>query len=153
MSTSLLYHGFGIRGYRYVNTKYKDGDILFTIRQDPLELCCPICRSRDIIRRGQVKRRFRSLPTGKKRVWISLYIQRVSCLICQALRQVKIGFADKRRTYTKSFERYALDLSRHMTIRDMANHLQVSWDIIKDIQKRNLQKRYKRPKLKKLKQM
>ena len=38
MSTSLLYHGFGIRGYRYVNTKYEDGDILFTIRQDPLEL-------------------------------------------------------------------------------------------------------------------
>jgi len=153
MSTSLLYHGFGIRGYRHVNTKYEDGDILFTIRQDPLELCCPVCGSRDIIRRGQVKRRFRSLPIRKKKVWISLYIQRVFCLICHALRQVKIGFADKRRTYTKSFERYALDLSRHMTIRDVANHLQVSWDIIKDIQKRNLQKRYKRPKLKKLKQI
>ena len=153
MSTSLLYHGFGIRGHRCVNTKYKGGDILFTIRQDPLELCCPICGSRDIIRRGQVKRRFRSLPVGKKRVWISLYIQRVFCLICRALRQVKIGFADKRRTYTKSFERYALDLSRRMTVRDAANHLQVSWDIIKDIQKRNLQKRYRRPKLRKLKQI
>ena len=153
MSTSLLYHGFGIRGHRCVNTKYKGGDILFTIRQDPLELCCPICGLRDIIRRGQVKRRFRSLPVGKKRVWISLYIQRVFCLICRALRQVKIGFADKRRTYTKSFERYALDLSRRMTVRDAANHLQVSWDIIKDIQKRNLQKRYRRPKLRKLKQI
>ena len=25
MSTSLLYHGFGIRGYQYLNTQYKGG--------------------------------------------------------------------------------------------------------------------------------
>jgi|GEM_PF-4073610 len=25
MSTSLLYHGFGIRGYRYVGTEYRQG--------------------------------------------------------------------------------------------------------------------------------
>ena len=25
MSTGLLYHGFGVRGYRYVRTKYVDG--------------------------------------------------------------------------------------------------------------------------------
>jgi len=36
------------------------------------------------------------------------------------------------------FERYALELSRRMTIKDVARHLSVSWDIIKDIQKRNL---------------
>lgn len=153
MSTNLIYHSFGIRGYQYINTKYKGGEILFTIRQDPLELCCPVCGSKDIICRGQVKRQFRSLPIGKKRVWICLQIQRIFCLVCIVLRQVKVGFADKRRTYTRSFERYALELSRHMTIRDVANHLDVSWDVIKDIQKRNLQKRYKRPKLKKLKQI
>ena len=35
MSTSLLYHGFGIRGYRYVRTEYVEGGIVFTIAQDP----------------------------------------------------------------------------------------------------------------------
>jgi len=30
------------------------------------------------------------------------------------------------RGYTKSFERYALDLSRHMTIQDVAEHLNIS---------------------------
>ena len=33
MSTSLLYHGFGIRGYHYVKTAYEDGQVIFTIGQ------------------------------------------------------------------------------------------------------------------------
>ena len=37
MSTSLLYHGFGIRGYRYVRTEYIEGGVVFTIEQDPKE--------------------------------------------------------------------------------------------------------------------
>jgi len=64
------------------------------------------------------------------------------------LRQVHIGFADQRRSYTKAFERYALELAKHMTILDAAHHLNVSWDVIKEIQKRNLQKRFGRPCLK-----
>ncbi len=35
MSTSLLYHAFGIRGYGYVRTDYQDGRVIFTIMQDP----------------------------------------------------------------------------------------------------------------------
>ena len=37
-----------------------------------------------------------------------------------------------------------------MTIQDIARHLKISWDIIKDIQKRNLMRRYSKPKLKHL---
>jgi transposase len=56
-------------------------------------------------------------------------------------------------SYTRQFERYALDLSRCMTIKDVAEHLGVSWDIIKDIQKRFLTRRFSRPKLRRLKQI
>jgi transposase len=80
-------------------------------------------------------------------------IPRVECAVCEALRQVAIGFADRRRSYTKPFERYALDLLRHMTIQDVAEHLNVSWDLIKDIQKRDLARRFARPKLKHLRQI
>ena len=69
---------------------------------------------------------------------IVLPIARVGCAACQTLRQVEIGFADRRRSYTKSFERYALDLLRHTTIQDVAEHLNVGWDLVKDIQKRDL---------------
>ena len=153
MSTSLLYHGFGIRGYHYVNTKYLKGEIVFTIHQDPFSFRCSQCGSSNLIRRGKVNRRFRSLPIGKKPVWISLPIQRVFCLVCRLIRQVTVSFADTRRSYTNTFERYVLDLSRHMTIKDVARHLNVSWDVVKDIQKRHLTRRYSRPKLKQLRQI
>src|SRR6185437_10625877 len=40
-----------------------------------------------------------------------------------------------------------------MTIRDVAKHLGVSWDMIKDIQKRDLSRRFAKPKLKYLRQI
>lgn len=153
MSTSLLYHGFGINGYKYVRTHYKNGSIIFTIRQEPTDLCCAICGSRHIIRRGLIQRMFKTLPIGKKPVFISIKISRVFCIECKYLRQVKVSFADPRKSYTKAFERYVLELSHCMTIQDIARHLRVSWDVIKDIQKKNLKKRYNRPKLKHLKQI
>jgi transposase len=69
------------------------------------------------------------------------------------VRQVAIDFAEPRVTYTKSFERYVLELSRGMTIQDVANHLGVSWDVVKDIQKRDLKQRFSRPRLKDLRQI
>ncbi len=153
MSTSLLYHGFGIQGYQHVHTKYHDGAIHFRIRQDIFSLRCPECGSYQVKRRGRVMRRFRTLPIGDKPVWLELLVQRVCCLLCGVLRQVKVGFASWRRSYTRSFARYALGLSRHMTIQDVARHLGVSWDLIKEIQKQHLLRRFARPKLHKLKQI
>jgi transposase len=69
------------------------------------------------------------------------------------VRQLEVPFADPRRTYTRAFERYALELSRCMTILDVARHLGVSWDVVKDIQKRDLSRRYSRPKLKRLRRI
>jgi hypothetical protein len=40
MSTSLLYHAFGIRGYEYTRTDYQDGQTIFTIHQDPKTCRC-----------------------------------------------------------------------------------------------------------------
>jgi transposase len=150
MSTSLLYHAFGIRGYDYVRTEYPGGQVIFTITQDPHDRRCSACGSRDVISRGHVERRFRSLPIGSRTTAVVLPIPRVECSACGAVRQVKVPFADPRRSYTKSFERYALELSRSMTILDVAHHLDVSWDLIKDIQKRDLSRRYAKPKLKHL---
>jgi transposase len=153
MSTSLLYHAFGVRGYDHINTKFAGGALIFTILPKIFELRCSSCKSRKVIRRGVVNRKFRSLPIGNKPVWLSAAIQRVECLICGLVRQVKTGFADYRRSYTKAFERYALELSRHMTIQDTARHPGVSWDVIKDIQKRYLEKRFSRPTLRNLKEI
>jgi transposase len=150
MSTSLLYHAFGIRGYQYTRTEYEDGHTIFTIHQEPESCRCSACGSPQVQSRGRVERRFRTVPIGRRATFVVLPIPRVECLTCGLLRQVKIPFADPRRSYTSAFERYALELSRRMTIRDVAKHLGVGWDVIKDIQKRDLARRYAKPKLKHL---
>ena len=55
---------------------------------------------------------------------------------------------------SRAFERYNLDLlMKTLTIQDVALHLNVGWDTIKDIQKRNLQRRFKAVKLRDLQQI
>jgi transposase len=150
MSTSLLYHAFGIRGYQYTRTDYQDGQVIFTVDQERETCRCSACGSPQVQLRGRVERRFRSLPIGRRATFVVLPIPRVECQACGVVRQVKIAFVDPRRSYTSSFERYALELGRRMTIRDVAKHLGVSWDMIKDIQKRDLSRRFAKPKLKHL---
>lgn len=150
MSTSLLYHGFGIQGYRYVRTHYEDGAIIFAIEQEQGELRCPQCCGAHVIRRGTCPRRFRTLPVGGKAVWLDVSVQRVECRGCGLVQQVELPFAEPRRSYTRAFQRYALGLCRVMTIQDVARHLGVSWDLIKDMHKRHLWQRYRRPSLRNL---
>ena len=150
MSTSLLYHAFGVRGYRYAKTKYVGGEVIFTIEQPLGTCCCSACGSENVIGRGKNHRRFRAVPIGGKPVYLELLIPRVECRECNVVRQVEIGFADPRVTYTKAFARYALELSQCMTIQDVADHLRISWDVIKEIQKADLKRRFDRPKLKHL---
>ena len=68
MSTSLLYHGFGVRGYHYVKTEDVEGAVGFTISQPRESYCCAACGSHDVIGRGHNVRQFRTVPIGVKRV-------------------------------------------------------------------------------------
>jgi transposase len=153
MSTSLLYHRFGVVGYRYVNQQFLAGTTVFHIEQPRDRLRCSHCGSDQVWAQGGVKRSFRGLPIGKQPTLIEFKVPRVLCWNCGLVRQVEIQFADQRKRYTRSFERYALELSQRMTIQDVAEHLQVSWDTIKEIQATNLRRRFGKPKLHKLKQI
>jgi len=150
MSTSLLDHAFGIRGDRSTRTDDQGGQTIFTIDQEPQTFRCPACGSPQVQSRGRVERRFRTVPIGRRSTLVALPIPRLQCQTCGVVRQVKVPFADPRRSSTCAFERYAPELGRRMTIRDVAMHLGVSWDVIKDIQKRDLSRRFSKPKLKHL---
>jgi len=153
MSTSLLYHGFGIRGYQYTRTEYVGGRVLMWIEQPADDLRCPQCGSRDVTRRGTDVRSFHLVPIGSKHATLVFPVPRVLCSHCAGVRQVRIPFAGERRSYTLAFERYVVDLSRHMTLFDVARHLDVGWWIVKDIVKRHLTRRFARPKLKALREI
>jgi len=153
MSTSLLYHRFGIVGYRYVSQVFEAGITTFRIEQSRDRLRCSDCRSEEVWAQGGVERTFRSLPIGSQPTFIEFKVPRVLCFGCGKVRQAKIGFADPKKHYTRAFARYALELSRLMTIQDVADHLVIGWDTIKDIQAKDLKRRFGKPKLHKLKQI
>ena len=153
MSTSLLYHRFGIRGYTYRSQHFAKDHTFFVIDQPRERLRCSRCAAPQVWVQGRVERIFRTLPIGGQPCSIVFQVPRLCCLRCNAVRQAKIGFADPKKHYTRSFERYALDLSRHMTIKDVAQHLRVSWNTIKEIQAKHLQRKFGKPDLRKLKQI
>lgn len=153
MSTSLLYHGWGLRGYRHRRTDFVDGAIVFSVDPPAKALRCSHCGGRDVRREGGVSRCWRTTPIGAKPVHVEMTVPRVWCAGCGKTRQVRLDLADERVRYTRTFERYALELSRQMTIQDVACHLGVSWDVIKEIHKRHLQRRFKHIRLKHLEQI
>jgi transposase len=151
MSTSLIYHGFGLRGYDYVRHDFVAGNILLTVRPKDELIRCPCCRSRDVVRHGVAERWVQTVPIGFKPVWLVIPVQRVECRNCGIVRRIDIEIAEPRRWHTKAFERYALALAKKMTMQDVADLLGVGWDTIKSIFKRYLHRRFSRPKLGKLK--
>lgn len=150
MSTSLLYHAFGVRGYRYARMEFGDGRVTFHIIRDHSTCRCSACGSADVVHRGEVSRVFRSQPIGREPTVLALRIPRPGCRRRGIVRQVEVGFADPRRSYTRAFERYVLESGRRITIRDVAKLLGVGWDMVKEIVKRDLSRRFARPKLKHL---
>ena len=152
MSTTLLFHAFGIRGYQYVKTDYSNGSVTFHISQDRHNPRCPVCRSPRLICRGKRVGTFRSVPIGNKKTFIVLPVQRVFCTECEAVSYVKVKFAERKKRYTRSFKQYALTLLKHSTIQDVAHHLGVGWDLVKELDQSDLQK-FKNPSLKALKQI
>jgi len=153
MSQAMLYQVFGLRGYTPTKTEVQERSLLLHVEPQPHRVRCPCCGSRDVLRSGSKERWLRNLPVGSDCTWVIVKLPRVKCRACGAVRQIESGLAEPKRTYTRSFERYVLELSRYMTIQDVMRHLSVSWDIVKDIQLRNLRKRYAKPPLKKVRQI
>ena len=75
------------------------------------------------------------------------------CFQCELTRQVKVPFADPRRTYTHAFERYALELSKPRPSRTRPG----TWTSVGTSSRTSrsgiLQRRFGKPKLKNLKEI
>lgn len=151
MSTSFIYHAFGLQGYDYVRQSFIAGSVILWIRPKAKLIRCPRCKSFKVIKRGSAERWLRTVPIGFKPVWLAVDVPRVQCRDCGCIRRIDINIAEPRRWYTRAFERFALTLTRMMTMLDVANLLGIGWDGVKGIFKRHLQRRFARPRLSELK--
>ena len=151
MSTSLIYHAFGAVGYRYLKEEHKKGKMYLHIEKHPDKRRCPICGSSEVILKGQFQRDIRTLPIGKRPVFLVLHLHRLYCKSCKELRLEPILLADPKKHWTKALGRYIVDMLHHSTVEDVAQHLGMSWDTVKDIHKQALRRKYSKRKLRRLK--
>lgn len=151
MSTSLIYHTFGVVGYRYLKTEYKEGAIRLHVEKKPDYQRCAVCGSCDVIWKGRALREIRTLPVGKRPVFLVPHLHRLYCKACQALQLEPILFADPKKHWARALGRYIVDLLRHTTVEDVARHLGMSWDTVKDIHLLALRRKYSKRKLRHLK--
>ncbi len=153
MSTSFIYHALGLRDHFYKRTRFFGGTVIIEVFPKPEAIKCPECHSRAVKKRGTIQRDIRTIPIGSKPVLLRSIIQRIWCPFCKFVRQIQLSFSNKGKSYTRTFEKYVIGLSQLMTIKDIANHLRISWDTIKEIQKTHLKRRYKSIKLKNTKRI
>jgi transposase len=154
MSDWMLYHVWGIRGYKVSKCEKVDRErVLVMMEATSQVLRCPRCGTKEVIRKGTNSRLWLGTPVGGKKIYFGAQVPRVRCDRCGITRQVRVSFAEEKRRHTRQFERYALELAQITTTAHAAEHLSVSWDTVRDIEARHLGKKYAKPKLKHLKQI
>lgn len=148
MSAMLVYHIQGIRQYRAKKIFRSESKVIIEVEPRQSVYVCPCCKSRNVIHKGTVKRKFTGVPLGKLKTEIVATIPRIQCRECGSIRQTHISFARPNVRYTRYFEKFALELLSRMTCKDVAAFLGVSWDTVKEIDKRFLRRKFAKPSLK-----
>jgi transposase len=148
-TTSYLYHAMGLEGYRHLRTEYRDGRIVFHIERTPRKRVCAECgaRASQVRLDGRFERTFLGLPVGFKPQEIVLHGHLQICTQCEARVREPIPFADGKSRCLRALGRYIVGMCKVMTIKHVANLLGLSWDVVKDLFKANLEKRHQRRRL------
>jgi len=147
MDTSIMQNALGIFLQDRQNLRYEDNNLVLEIQTPKEKLCCPVCGSHNINRNGSHIRRFVSVPIGLSKTYLDMRVHRIQCYDCGCIKQENIDFAKGKRRHTIAFANMVLDLSRFATIQDISWFLQVSWDVVRNIQMEFLQSNYSNPDL------
>ena len=150
MTTRELYSSIGVSGYDHQDCWRKDG--IFHIRMVAPPTChkCPKCGNREVIHRGTFDRVVHAAPIGKDRTVLFIKAPRLECRRCEQVLNAVLPNVVPLCNYTKAFARHAVDLRKMMTIRDVARYMGVSDTMIRSIDKKYLQQKFCKPRLRDL---
>ena len=87
MTTSLLYHAFCIRSYTLLRTEYRDGSVYAHLQKKRYARRCAACHYPGVTLEGCAEVKVRTLPIGRRRVFLILHLHRLRCRRCGLLKQ------------------------------------------------------------------
>jgi transposase len=85
-------------------------------------------------------RRVRDLNLAHARVDLVVPNRKLRCANCRTIRTEGHSFLGSYRRYTLRFERAVAELCRHVSIKQVAEHFDLSWHAVKEIDKRRLER-------------
>ena len=141
-TTSFFYHTLGTINYQHLRTEYIGGKIYVHMAKKADKQYCTKCKSYHVTQKGAIYREIRTVPIGKKQIILCLHLHRLECHDCGAIRLEAVEIADPKKRYTRKLAAWVLDLLKNSTIKDVASITGLSWDQVKDIEKKYLRKKY-----------
>jgi len=123
MSTSILYHAFGLKGIRHTSTHFKSDALIFRAEMTNDSIRCPKCGCRQASFKGRKTRWFFMSLIGRKKCMLVLDYHRLKCADCASLWWPSLPFMVGKHRYVRSFALTVLDLLRFGTIRSVAQYL------------------------------
>jgi len=129
MSTSLMFHCFGLTKQEYMKTEYNTKKVIFEVKIKKDKLHCANCScKRNLIKRSTSEHDFLTLPMSRgKKIIVRTILQYLKCRNCGKVLQEKSCFANGKKNYTKGFALYVNDLCRIITIKDVGGLTGASW--------------------------
>ena len=138
---SLLYHAFGVKGFRYLRTRYEGGEIIFELEPEKEP---EVPAGQKLRRHGYRWRTVRSVSIGLKPVVAQG--QGAAMVEHDDGGRIRAGppFVEAYTKITRALARLIVDLARFMTLADIAGWLSLSWDTVRTVVQRRLEKDYRR---------
>lgn len=148
MSTTLLYHAFDLRTFKYQSMEIKGGCHYFHVYKKTVFKRCRRCKNKNTVQVGENLRTIRLMPIGFRKTFAVLHLKIFRCKDCKAECQEPIEDAKPRKSYSKRFARYVLELASITTLSTVSGRLGIGWDLGKEIVKEDLKRKVKRRKYK-----
>lgn len=148
MPASLLYHTNQIEDVQVENVEYFADRVIFKVIFVPKQAFCPCCGYKNNISKGSKERKLRMAPLGNKMSFLFVKLHRLQCANCELVWWPIMPFVRGKKRVTLSFEKYVIELMRFATIEHTAKFLGVSWNLVKNIHKDHLKRKYQGPDLK-----
>lgn len=149
MSISLLQHTQSIIGFKHKKFEYKGHCVFQYLEWKAKKFLCPCCNSSDTKSKVVNQRKVKGLDSGSKEFYVVFDHYRVRCKECGAHVMQKLNFIPTQKSrISKQLARSIIELREHMTITAVAKHFNVHWELVKDLEKAHLKKKFKKVKLK-----
>lgn len=143
MSTSLLYHSQGIRGFQFQAFDFSGGRTSARICRKAGQFRCPACDSADVSPTPVGIRIVRALPMGRQQCDLHVLTHRLRCQRCQAFRMEVLPFLPRPKArITRALARTIVELRSEMSIAALARHFDLHWCTVKDVEKEYLRRKY-----------